>query len=76
MSENFFNSDTGQLIIIIGGGLLFLAIIIGLTVFLWKKALGNGASVNQVLVGKGIGEFCTSDAMCGSNKCRSGFCIM
>ena len=74
--SNFFKSDNGQLMIIVGVGIIFLALVIALSVFLWKKALGNGASASQVMVGKKIGELCTSDAMCATNKCRSNICII
>ena len=57
-------------------GILIIAAGIGLAVFLWKRALNNGASTTQVMIGKKIGELCTNDAMCGTNKCRSNICVV
>lgn len=65
-----------QLIMYICFGIIILAAAIGLAVWGWKRALGNGASATQVMVGKKIGELCTSDAMCGTNKCRSNICVI
>ncbi len=74
--SNFFKNDNVQLIMYIFIGILVLAGIIGLSVYLWKRSLKNGASILQVYVGKKIGELCTNDAMCATNKCRKNICII
>jgi hypothetical protein len=71
-----FKKEDMELIMYICFGIFILGAGIGLAVWGWKRALGNGASVNQVIVGKKIGELCTSDAMCGTNKCRNSICII
>lgn len=73
---NFFKSPNRQLFLLVLAGVIILAGIIGLSVFLWKRSLNNGASVAQVYVGKKIGELCTADAMCGTNKCRYNVCVI
>ena len=70
------SSSDKEMITFIVVGVIVLALGIGLAVFLWKRALGNGASATQVMVGKKIGELCTSDAMCGTNKCRNNICVI
>ena len=70
--SNFLKSDIAFILMC----LLMLACVIGLSVFLWKRALSNGATVAQVAVGKKIGELCTSNAMCGTNKCYKNVCII
>ena len=70
------SSSNKEMITFIVVGVIALALGITLAVFLWKRALGNGASATQVMVGKKIGELCTSDAMCGTNKCRSNVCVI
>jgi hypothetical protein len=74
--RNFFKNDNVQLSFYIFGAILFLVLIGVVSYFLWKRALNNGATVTQVYVGKKIGELCTSDAMCGTNKCRRNICII
>jgi hypothetical protein len=74
--NNFFKNDNVQLSLYIFGALVLLGLTIWLVVFLWKRALSNGATVAQVAVGKKIGELCTADAMCGTNKCRSNICVI
>ena len=79
MSSNFidfFKNDNVQLYLYILGALIVLGLTIWLVVFLWKRALSNGATVAQVAVGKKIGELCTADAMCGTNKCRKNICVI
>ena len=71
-----FKSEDMQLIMYICIGIIILAAGIGLGVWGWKRALGNGASATQVMVGKKIGELCTSDAMCGTNKCVRNICVI
>jgi hypothetical protein len=70
------SSSNKEMITFIVVGVIALALGITIAVFLWRRALGNGASVNQVMIGKKIGELCTSDAMCGTNKCRSNVCVI
>lgn len=72
----FFKSDNGQVTIFVIVLVIVLSLVIGLSIFLWRRALSNGATASQVFVGKKVGELCTSDAMCGTNKCRSGFCVI
>jgi len=74
--NNFFKNDNVQLSLYIFGALVLLGLTIWLVVFLWKRALSNGATVAQVAVGKKIGELCTADAMCGTNKCRNNICVI
>jgi hypothetical protein len=69
-------SSNKEMITFIVVGVIALALVIIIAVFLWRRALGNGASINQVMVGKKIGELCTSDAMCGTNKCRLNVCVI
>jgi hypothetical protein len=79
MSFNFndyIKNDNVQLYLYIFGWIIILAIIGVVSYFLWQRALNNGATVAQVYVGKKIGELCTSDAMCGTNKCRRNICII
>jgi len=73
---NFFKNDNVQLFVYIFVALVVLGLTIWLVVFLWKRALGNGATAAQVMVGKKIGELCTADAMCGTNKCRNNICVI
>ena len=73
---NFFKNDNVQLFVYIFVALVVLGLTIWLVVFLWKRALGNGATATQVMVGKKIGELCTADAMCGTNKCRMSVCVI
>ena len=73
---NFFKNDNVQLFVYIFVALVVLGLTIWLVVFLWKRALGNGATATQVMVGKKIGELCTADAMCGTNKCRNNICVI
>ena len=73
---NFFKNDNVQLFVYIFVALVVLGLTIWLVVFLWKRALGNGATAAQVMVGKKIGELCTADAMCGTNKCRKNICVI
>jgi hypothetical protein len=74
--RTYFKNENVQLIFYILGGILFLAIMGVISYFLWQRALNNGATVAQISVGKKIGELCTSDAMCGTNKCRRNICII
>lgn len=67
--SNFFKSEKGQLTLFIGIGVLVLAAVIGLGVFLMKRAYANGATTNQIYTGKKGGESCSSNAMCATNKC-------
>jgi len=73
---DFFKNDNVQLFVYIFVALVVLGLTIWLVVFLWKRALGNGATAAQVMVGKKIGELCTADAMCGTNKCRNNICVI
>ena len=41
-----------------------------------KKGQSNGASKSQMIFGKGVGSFCSSNAMCSSNKCSSSICVL
>jgi hypothetical protein len=40
------------------------------------KSKENDASTSQMLIGKKIGSFCSSDQMCASNNCRSSICVI
>jgi hypothetical protein len=40
------------------------------------KSKDNNASTSQMLIGKKLGSFCSSDAMCASNKCSSNICVL
>ena len=73
---NFFKSDNGKLFLLIVIGLIIIGGIVGLSIFLWNRSRNNGASVAQIYVGKKIGELCTADAMCGTNKCRHSVCVI
>ena len=58
---------------------LFIVIIAGVItagVFIYKRNKANGASLTQQLVGKKIGELCSSNEMCNSNKCVRNICIL
>lgn len=71
-------SDTGEMKMYAIQGTIIIAVIIGIIlfgVFIFKKSSSNGASFTQMYVGKKIGELCTSDAMCGTNKCRNNVCV-
>jgi hypothetical protein len=74
--SNFLKNDNVQLSLYIFGALVVLGLTIWLVVFLWQRALSNGATAAQVMVGKKIGELCTADAMCGTNKCRRNICVI
>lgn len=65
-----------ELIMYICIGIIVLLAMGALVGWLWNRALGNGASVTQVMVGKKIGEICTSNAMCGTNKCVRNICVI
>ena len=71
-----FKKEDMELIMVICLSIIFIVAVTGLVIWGWKRALGNGASVTQVMVGKKIGELCTSDAMCGTNKCRKNICVI
>jgi hypothetical protein len=74
--SNFLENGNVQLFLYVLGWVIILTLIGFLSYYLWKRALNNGATVAQVYVGKKIGELCTSDAMCGTNKCRRNICII
>jgi hypothetical protein len=70
------NSDNSKLI-------LMAIFCICFTVFAYcicwcslKKGQSNGASKSQMIFGKGVGNFCSSNAMCSSNKCSSSICVL
>jgi cytochrome b subunit of formate dehydrogenase len=71
-----FKKEDMELIMVICLSIIFIAAVTGLVIWGWKRSLSNGASATQVMVGKKIGELCTSDAMCGTNKCRNNICII
>jgi len=64
------------LIIIIIISIIIVAGTIALGVYTYKKSKANGATYLQQQVGKKIGEFCSSDAMCGTNKCKYNLCVL
>lgn len=71
-------SDTETIKMYAIQGSIAIVVIIALIligVFLFRKSSNNGASVPQMFIGRQIGELCTSDAMCGTNKCRNNICI-
>jgi hypothetical protein len=53
--------------------LIIVFILVG--VFIFRKSSDNGASTAQMFIGRQIGDVCTSDSMCGTNKCRNNICI-
>jgi hypothetical protein len=55
--------------------LSFVTLII-LSILTYQRSKKNGASLEQQYVGKTFGQLCTSDAMCGSNKCVNKICVM
>jgi hypothetical protein len=66
--------DFGLIIVI---GIIIIVVTIIIIYFLVKNSQDNGSSVKQALVGKGIGSLCTSNDMCGSNKCNNyGICVL
>lgn len=70
-------SDTEKISYVIPGIFIIIALIgiILFGVFIYKKASNNGATFFQMFAGKKLGELCTSDAMCGTNKCVNNFCV-
>jgi hypothetical protein len=68
------NSFRNNLIYIFGIGLLFMFFII-VGYFMHQRNKKNGATLAQQYVGKKIGELCTGNAMCGSNKCVNNVCV-
>jgi hypothetical protein len=71
-------SDTENIKMYAIQGTITLVVIIGIIlfgVFIFRKSSDNGASVLQMFIGKKIGGICTSDAMCGTNKCRNNICV-
>jgi hypothetical protein len=71
------NSDDNMSGMMIGV-IIFFIIIIGVIIyFVIKNTKDNGGSAAQALIGKKIGEFCTSNAMCASNKCNKyNICVL
>ena len=59
----------GTIVVIV----IIILIIAG--VFIFRKSSNNGASTAQMFIGRQIGDLCTSDDMCGTNKCRNNICI-
>lgn len=74
MQSTFDIFKNNYLIIIIS--ILFLAGIIAIGVLIYNKNKANGATLMQQYAGKKFGELCSSNAMCGSNKCVNNVCIM
>jgi hypothetical protein len=48
---------------------IFVISCIVITIFVIKKSNNNGSSSLQYLAGKKIGELCSSNGMCATNKC-------
>ena len=65
-----------QIIIFIVVFIVIIAGVITAGVFIYKRNKANGASLTQQLVGKKIGELCSSNEMCNSNKCVRNICIL
>jgi hypothetical protein len=63
-----------DLIFIIGVVFLFLLFMVA-AYFIYQRNKKNGATLAQQYVGKKIGELCTGNAMCGSNKCVNNVCV-
>ena len=57
------------------GIILFFVLLIIAAVFIYRRNKNNGATLTQQYVGKKIGELCTGNAMCGSNKCVNNVCV-
>jgi hypothetical protein len=53
----------------------FFVILIIAAFFIYQRNKKNGATLAQQYVGKKFGELCTSNAMCGSNKCVNNVCV-
>ena len=68
------NSFRNNLIYIFGFGLFFVFFMI-VGYFMYQRNKKNGATLAQQYVGKQIGDLCTSNAMCGSNKCVKNVCV-
>ncbi len=71
-------SDTENIKMYAIQGTIALVVIIGIIlfgIFIFRKSSANGASVLQMFIGKKIGDICTSDAMCGTNKCSNNICV-
>ncbi len=64
-----------NLIFIIGAILLFVLFIV-FAVFIYYRNKNNGSTLTQQFVGKKFGELCSSNAMCGSNKCINNLCVL
>lgn len=62
----------------ISGGIIFvIAIIVVIIYFSIKNSQDNGGSTAQALIGNKTGSFCTSNAMCASNKCsKYNICVL
>lgn len=71
-SPTMINGDTYFYIFL---ALSFVTFII-LSILIYQRGKKNGASLAQQYVGKTFGQLCTSDAMCGSNKCVNKVCVM
>jgi len=56
--------------------LIFTCAMIFLIRYSITKSKDNNASTSQMLFGKKVGSFCSSDQMCASNKCRSSICVI
>ncbi len=63
-----------DLIFTIGVVFLFLLFMVA-AYFISQRNKKNGATLAQQYVGKKFGELCTSNAMCGSNKCVNNVCV-
>jgi hypothetical protein len=74
--KNFFNSETVQQLLYIFGIIFLFICFLCVGYFMQKRQYDNGASTLQTHVGKKLGELCTSDAMCASNKCSRNICIL
>lgn len=63
--------DGKETAMVVGGIILFIIFIGVVIYFSIKNTKDNGGSTAQALIGKKTGSFCTSDAMCASNKCNN-----
>jgi len=68
--------SNSEIIIVIVISIIIIAGVITAGVFIYKRNKANGASLTQQFVGKKIGELCSSNEMCNSNKCVRNVCIL
>jgi hypothetical protein len=74
--DNSKDSKYGNYVLIAVLCICFIVCTICICWFTFRSGRNNGSSTSQIILGRGVGNFCSSDAMCSSNRCRSSICVL